>query len=430
MKSTIQDLIKQSDHEAIQDILMTQTELSKTDIHQLIGFAEYNTQNNIVSILQEAEKGLMQDKSTSTYIEYSQKDLQQNKNGVATKLGLHKRSVTPTTLEKIIFDDSEEDLFYKEIYTHKDNSVTRFAFNEQLLPYEKFTDSKKLDSWKSSTKSVAAIKINADRIKLHELESDLLAKAIGYLEYSQQKTVIIDIFARDQGKIKDDSGLVELHSVVLFKSNAKIYVIDPSNFSFSCHLSNFNADLIITKYSTDKLYEPPSGKSEIGKKLVDKYKSITGSSSDQYRDCIDIAVKIAFSINTKLDIDLDNITKLDAIQEISNQQEINLNLPFSSNVAGRIKQATDNDVRKLTNKLLVNIDKQIKSISVYQDLEELILTQSYKTFDSLYYKPDDYKKGISDLLKLSCSNEKIFDEYKNKINTELCGEVQSYIEGE
>lgn len=162
MKSTIQDLIKQSDHEAIQDILMTQTELSKTDIHQLIGFAEYNTQNNIVSILQEAEKGLMQDKSTSTYIEYSQKDLQQNKNGVATKLGLHKRSVTPTTLEKIIFDDSEEDLFYKEIYTHKDNSVTRFAFNEQLLPYEKFTDSKKLDSWKSSTKSVAAIKTNAD----------------------------------------------------------------------------------------------------------------------------------------------------------------------------------------------------------------------------------------------------------------------------
>ena len=119
MKSKIQDLIKQRHHKEIQEMLKTQTELSKTDIHQLIGFAEYDAQENIVSILQEAGKSLMQDKSTNTNIEYSQKDLQQNKNNIVKKLGLHKRSVTPTTLEKVVFDNSEEDFFCKEIYKHK-----------------------------------------------------------------------------------------------------------------------------------------------------------------------------------------------------------------------------------------------------------------------------------------------------------------------
>ena len=86
---------------------------------------------------------------------------------VAEKLGLHKRSITPTTLEKVVFDKNlEEDLIYQEIYAYKDNSVTRFAFNEKLLPYAKFADSQKVSSWKSSTKSSQAIKANAGCIDL------------------------------------------------------------------------------------------------------------------------------------------------------------------------------------------------------------------------------------------------------------------------
>lgn len=415
MKSKIQDLIKQRHHKEIQEMLKTQTELSKTDIHQLIGFAEYDAQENIVSILQEAGKSLMQDKSTNTNIEYSQKDLQQNKNNIVKKLGLHKRSVTPTTLEKVVFDNSEEDFFCKEIYKHKDNSVARFAFNEQLLPYEKFADSKKLDSWKSSTKSAAAIKTNADRIKLHELESDLLTKAISYLEYSQQKTVVVDIFARDQGKIKDDNGLVEIHSIVLFKPDERIYVIDPSNFSFSCHLSNFNQDLIITKYSADKIYEPPSNKSKMGQKLVEKYKSITGDSSDQYRDCIDIAVKLALGINTKehIDFDFDKILKLDIVQEITNNPEVNTNI-IDLDAPVRIKQATQPSIRKNFELLVDKAQKLFKHFFTINDEEK---SESYRSYEQNYKQlletNVDFKAYQTSVVELKGFHDKFYKDVQS-----------------
>lgn len=343
------------------------------------------------------------------------------KEEVANKLGLHKRSITPTTLEKIVFDSTpDKDLSYREIYSYKDNSVTRFAFNEKLLPYKQFVDSKKLGSWKSSTKSTKAIQTNADRIGLDKLENNLLENSISYLLKTKQKTVVVDIFARDQGQIKNDKGFVELHSVVLVRSNEKIYVIDPSNFSFSCHLSNFDKDLIVTRYSTDKIYEPPSGtKSEIGKKLVNEYDSVTGPSKNQYRDCIDIAVKLALGLSAKEGFNFDNIIELDVAQEITNNPEINLNLPFDQNTVSRIRQASNDILRKYINSLHTSIDKKIKSSHALDTkLEEKFLEKSFNIF-SKSYEVENYKTSIKELLNLDrdVSNELI--EYINNTTYQM-----------
>ena len=187
----------------------------------------------------------------------------------------------------------------------------------------------------------------------------------------------MDIFARDKGQIKNNEGFVELHSVVLVNQNAKIYVIDPSNFSFSCHLSKFNPELVITKYSMDKIYELPSSiKSDIGKKLTEKYKSVTGSRSEQYRDCIDIAVKLALGINTKKSIDFDKIVDMDVVQEITNNPKVNLNLPFDQNTVSKIRQASNESVRKYANSLYVNIDKKNKEFACFKCR---IRTKTYRT---------------------------------------------------
>ena len=356
---------------------------------------------------------------------------------VAEKLGLHKRSITPSTLEQVVFENVEESPFYKEIYKYKGNSVTRFAIKDLNIQglklsqedLKKFIGDKEKLSMSGKTEK---FKLDVSKIQLNSFEKDLLQDAVNdLLTDDSKKKVLLDIFARTNGEIKlDKDKNIETHTVILYKNTPtfegahEIVVIDPSNFRFSSHLANS------ANYSFIKNAKFLGIKASYDNKQIYTPSKTTGPEPNQSRDCIDIAVKIAFSINTKPDIDLTNIIKLDEIQEISNQQEINLNLPFDSKVIARIKQATDNSTRKLTNKLLVNIDKQIKSISVYQDLEELILSDSHKVFNSLYYEPKNYKNGVADLLKLNCNNDKTFDEYKGKINAELGGEVHSYLEGE
>ena len=61
------------------------------------------------------------------------------KEQVAEKLGLHKRSITHTTLDQVVFDKNPyEDLLYKEVYRYKDNAVTRFAFDENYYLMKNF----------------------------------------------------------------------------------------------------------------------------------------------------------------------------------------------------------------------------------------------------------------------------------------------------
>jgi hypothetical protein len=125
-------------------------------------------------------------------------------------------------------------------------------------------------------------------------------------------------------------------------------VIDPSNFSYSSHLSNdslrlqlkplrFNMEQdllgkIVAPSTSDQIYNAPRDK--------------TGYADHQFRDCIDIAVKLAFGLNIatisdpNLCIKPENIMMLDVIKQISNLTKVDPTFQGSS-LPVRMKQTSD-----------------------------------------------------------------------------------------
>ncbi|MCC2646545.1 MAG: hypothetical protein K0R02_610 [Rickettsiaceae bacterium] len=276
-------------------------------------------------------------------------------------------SITPTTVRKtkelITMKAFEEvPLCFKFFYEYINdkgevNEVLRFGLNPKAIKAD--FDKKEILSepvyimaYSDKPVSVSSSRYGreeASKIKLHSLEKELLKEAIAYLSKSESNTVVVDIFARANGVIKAQaSGDVEVHSVVLYKAltneegRVQIVVIDPSNFLFSSHLSNINDELdisaeIITLHKALQIY---------------KAEGKVGPEFDEYRDCIDIAVKLAFGLNnTKPDIDVNilkndkgnpqNIIKtLDIIKMISNQDSIDIAFPKIKHPV-RIKQTSD-----------------------------------------------------------------------------------------
>ena len=290
-----------------------------------------------------------------------QVDSEEEKNEVATKLGLHQRSITPTTLDQVDLS-GEDDTYYKEIYRYEDNTVTRFGINTNT----KIEREPSPEGWVSGAKSAQTetMKVNAAMVKLHEIENDLLRKAIHHFKSTDDKVVVIDILERNNGvpAFKND-GSLKVHSVVLFRNKAvikeseeakeqdkeKILVIDPSNFQFSCHLANFNDERfkLYTKYNAIKIYTP-NGK--------------TGVNYNDYRDCIDVAVKLAFGFNmNKSETSLDNITNTDVVKYISNQAKIDTSIMHKDITPSRTKQSSNFEQVKTFNKIEQKFDEAVKT---------------------------------------------------------------------
>lgn len=345
-----------------------------------------------------------------------------NDKGFHHKLGLHKRSITPTTLELIDFEQSDNDLYYKEYYNDVGNKVTRFAINESLLPSDKFSGSNKLDSWKSSKKS-EAIKTNADRIKLDQIEVKLLTQAVLSMIENKVDTVVVDIFARDQGKIKFKNDFVETHTIVLHKffgSDKEISVIDPSNFQFSCHLANINDSLekdygvkLVTKYTMDKIYIAPSEDDKVSFLPF------------HYRDCTDIAIKLALGLNNnKMKVNLSDMLELSITREVTNNPEIDTNIINLDDAPVRIKQATQSLIRQKFYSLTDKIQKLFKHHLVINNDEKgdsyRYHEEKYQTLLKSEFVPDQYQKCIF-LLKEE------HDTFYKEINS-LMGEQHEHLD--
>lgn len=110
---------------------------------------------------------------------------------------------------------------------------------------------------------------------------------------SPNNLALVDIIARNQdGSIKEEvtkeglkTGLPETHTVVVWKVSDKEYqIIDPNRDKFSEHLTKGNPSILGTEFPEVKFPQNPG----------DLYNA---KASPQKRDCIDIAVKIAFTIN-------------------------------------------------------------------------------------------------------------------------------------
>ena len=366
-------------------------------------------------------------------IEYSREDLE-TKPEIAKKLGLHKRSITPTTFKAVEFEKSEKDLYYKEYYKYKNNEVTRFAINYSAVEAESLKSIRTLDTTKEKIESVKTTVYKDSKTKeiinnlLHsDLEKHLIQEAVNHLlDNKDIKTVLVDILERNLDAVVCDAGIPRIHTVVLYKNPTttdkyEIVVIDPSSFFFSSHLSNIDIQLsvkhdlldkISTRYDEIKIYTAPN-------------KDNIGSKPNQWRDCIDVAVKLAFALNKEagdFKIDLNSITKYPFVQIISNMPNIDKSI-IDKDDAVRIKQSSSIDEVKKFKACTEAINK-IKKIVFLID-EDLSIKISGQ-YNDLLNKGSDYGTLIHDLLGLDGKVKGFIQDTLEQDYTQLSGFVATY----
>lgn len=162
---------------------------------------------------------------------------------------------------------------------------------------------------------------------------------------------MVDILARDfesregQGEVKMKDHLPEIHTVVLYKEpkiseDDNILVIDPSSNRFSGHLPKFIEQLALKSIVAEAKIS--------GRLQIYKSGNSVGPNIDQYRDCIDIAVKIAFRLNEGIQhllINKNNIQDQEAIIAVSNQSNIDSkSLVLDLEIPVRIKQSSNTEI--------------------------------------------------------------------------------------
>ena len=164
--------------------------------------------------------------------------------------------------------------------------------------------------------------------------------------------MLIDFFVRDaDNKVQfNDTDEIETptpktHTAVLYNQNGKYLLIDPSNATFSYLLAGANKDLILCINEKMQIYKPLAS---------DK----TGYDPHKWRDCIDIAVKLAFSLNHNNNeikvtnikhqqnsvevIDFTSLQEHPAVKDITNQNSLYKVLPSDvKDYPIRSKQSSD-----------------------------------------------------------------------------------------
>lgn len=338
-------------------------------------------------------------------------------------------SITPTTFDRREYPAIDSPVF-TEIYSHSGNSVTRFGINTRAISFDSslikfpslaltgeeaeakgeaesgvaFTRSSK-----SSTKKF--IKAQVEKILHTNIEINALNKALNYLlSDDAPKVVLVDVIARNGLSLKTIPGtaLHETHCVVLCRnpSNAvdgkvEIVVIDPSNSAYSWHLENedaFNAlgpeiagkiSYIRTQHKSWQIYKAE------GVKRGDPVE--IGPGPTDFRDCIDIAVKIAFGLNV-IDpakaIDIDKIQQHPVIIALSNNKDIDLDFAVSKGSSVRLKQTSDTEIVR---KFMV-----VKAIArKFTDASDSLLPGTREELDLKYAELLDKARKPSDLGILS-----------------------------
>lgn len=200
-------------------------------------------------------------------------------------------------------------------------------------------------------------------------------------------------------------------------SNVNVWVVDPSNFLFSSHLANddFNKEL-----ESDGL-----PKIETIHKKIQVYKtgSDTGYEANKYRDCTDIAVKLAFGFNSVPIVKFDkDIIKHSVVVRVSNNAEIDKSI-IESQMVARVKQTSSLKAQKDYEKAQSVIDQKVKMTSTNTSLNTKIKDEYKKIVDS-NLSPTIV---LDDLVKL---NKSLNDELTNLLDdshSDLVGVHNDYL---
>lgn len=265
-------------------------------------------------------------------------------------------------------------------------------------------------------------------------EQSVVTQAIDYLNEAGKKTALVDLFARHtkDGQYKSghkyegqkfipgyikytQDGILETHTVVLYKQDDKYLVIDPSNAEFSAILVGTHNDIRVCFSKKFQVYQPIENAEE---------KGLLGYNQNKWRDCVDIAVKLAFNLNRNEQlielekfneaeiIKTDSLKNNISIEEISNNTEMHKILPGELDYYPlRTKQSSNIIEGKLYNTVLKYL------FNTYKVLETKITEMNFvyigKKFHSIRekyfskeYNSEEYGIAIEDIYK-------IFDNIKN-----------------
>ena len=178
-----------------------------------------------------------------------------------------------------------------------------------------------------SNKSNDQAALNYDNFKiLHPLETLLFKEALGYMLSEKNKSILVDIFERDKSGYIDISykDKPKTHTVVLCRedfSNNNFLVIDPSNSEFSKHFGLLGVNNIL---SMELEKEINIFVSPVNYKIYEQNKEIgTECAFNKFRDCIDIAFKLAKKFDLLKDQKISfNSNEKDNI--VFNEKEANL----------------------------------------------------------------------------------------------------------
>lgn len=305
--------------------------------------------------------------------------------------------------ESIMLQKEPDNQFYVDEYQYKDNSVIRFGINkyyEGLKEELNIHNLKQIDFSGKKLETLSNIsqetkyKEFSSLIQLTTLEQKVLTCALLHFQNIETvKTILIDLFPRgtkpnDKGMInipKDDEP-VDTHTVVLYNTGKKILIIDPNNPQFSAHLANFKPEILEATYTPNnlyKIYSRPEG-------------SKTGFASDKFRDCIDIAVKLAFGLNSDVSSyeNLLDLIKSQTVKFITNNFAIDG--ISSTNKPIRLKQASDfKDIIVCNKKLEAYTtelkEKEAQALKIYKEAQAKIKEQYDFT---VRLSQDDYEKEL------------------------------------
>ncbi|MES2215613.1 MAG: hypothetical protein V4485_06380 [Pseudomonadota bacterium] len=220
----------------------------------------------------------------------------------------------------------------------------------------------------------------------------------------------------------------EVHSVVLYKqvididkdgyTNFQIFVVDPSNSEFSKHLDHHVIEAfvsvscaaitdnrwvdIITPQKPLQIYTIPENHPH-------------GPDANQFRDCVDIAIKIAFGLNSmtetpkvsfsleKLASDTIYVSELSVVQVVTNNSDVNKNLTGKHKVLPlREKQSTDRDGARVLYDLETKIQAQkdyLKSAKIEEGKQKAVSVEHDAILQKFADVPHDKLCEFIDALK-------------------------------
>ena len=238
---------------------------------------------------------------------------------------------------------------------------------------------------------------------LHPFEEILFKNAFDYLNNTEssetyiknkaldkpypKNTVLVDIFDRSTNLI--NAGHNRCHTVALWKSKDNVIVIiDPSKTSYSSHILDSLKEITnleLKTVSAETIYGVAIYNKETGYSDYD-------DTEPKARDCVDIAIKIAFELNEQQKT-CKNIQEIEnnMLNNISNQLGKARYLTHFINIVIRELHSSDKDVREQARE---TIEKANENITLLQLKGKDII--NIKNFQEII----EFNKNMEELKKL------------------------------